>query len=266
MKPFDGYPGNGRQLLGKHRGTNCRHEYGLDLQRLTKQTSCAYCGISLIETYERWLMLSVDHVIPTKTGLATGIKPKWLEDMSNMVICCSACNSFGNRFELPRDTHAPETVDEFFELRDRTFIARKAVVLECHSRERRFFETKPWESKGAVGVGEKHDKAGSRSKMPGSTGCPGSNDILIFEDDDTGYKNWLTSHESGYVLNCDRSRSLQTARFHLSTCRTITRLFGRGTTFTGQYIKVCSDSIEPLRKWAMAEIGKMPEACGKCKP
>ena len=57
MMPFDRYPGRGTMFLGKCGGANCRHGYGLMLQQLTGQTSCAYCGLSLIHTYEHWLLM-----------------------------------------------------------------------------------------------------------------------------------------------------------------------------------------------------------------
>lgn len=52
---FGTYPGGGRKLLARRAGDNCRKGYGLQLQRLTGQTTCAYCGLSLITTYEQWL-------------------------------------------------------------------------------------------------------------------------------------------------------------------------------------------------------------------
>ena len=145
MQPFDSYPHGGRQLLGKRRGANCRHEYGLELQRLSGQTMCAYCGQSLIDAYTHWLLMSVDHVVPTKAGRALGIRTEWLGDRCNTVLCCSACNGFGNRYQLPVNTPPPESLDAFINLRDATFAERRALILECHEKERCFFVGKPWE-------------------------------------------------------------------------------------------------------------------------
>ena len=144
MEPFDNYPGGGRQLLGKMTGANCRHEYGLRLQKLTSQTSCAYCSVSLIDDYYRWLLMSVDHVIPMSAGQAAGIPQDWLEDYANTVLCCSACNGFGNRFKLTDNTPIPSTDDEFFDLRERIFVKRRTLILASHDSERNFYRSRPW--------------------------------------------------------------------------------------------------------------------------
>jgi hypothetical protein len=141
MLPFESYPNRGRQLLGKRAGGNSRHIYGLALQRLTGATRCAYCDVSLIDTYEHWLSMSVDHVIPSTAGKACGIPEQWLADYSNTVLCCAACNGFRNRYQV---NACPTTLDDFFDLRDRIFLERKAALLKSHERERAYYESKPW--------------------------------------------------------------------------------------------------------------------------
>jgi hypothetical protein len=145
MMPFDQYPGGGRALLGNCPGGNCRHGYGLTLQRLTGQTSCAYCGLNLVDTYEHWLLMCADHVVPTGTGLEFGIERAWLEDFCNRVLCCSSCNGFKNRFQLPVESIAPAEVHGFFDLRDAIFAMRKEGILASHETERAFYRTRPWE-------------------------------------------------------------------------------------------------------------------------
>ena len=73
MEPLDRYPGRGRHLLGLRRGANALHEYRLRLQQMTGETVCAYCGVSLIETYYHWLLLQVDHVVPMAEPLRLNI-------------------------------------------------------------------------------------------------------------------------------------------------------------------------------------------------
>ena len=152
MMPFDSYPGAGRELLGKCGITNCRHEYGLKLQRLTGQTSCAYCSLSLVDTYEHWLLMSVDHVIPTATGVSIGLKKEWLEDFCNTVLCCSACNGFKNRFELDPETSVATNFVSFVALRDAAFATRKELILVCHRNEREFYNNQPWKQRLVSGV------------------------------------------------------------------------------------------------------------------
>lgn len=144
--PFDIYPGRGRVLLGHLGGDNARHGYGLRLQRKTGQTRCAYCGLSLVDSYEHWLMLSVDHVVPAKAGEAIGIPSEWLDDYCNKVLCCSACNGFGNGYALPASAQRPSSVEEFCRLRDDVFLQRRQIILTRHEKERDVFSRKPWET------------------------------------------------------------------------------------------------------------------------
>jgi len=134
-------------LLGKCPGGNCRHGYGLKLQRLTGQTLCAYCGLSLVETYEYWLLMCTDHVVPTRTGLLFGIQRTWLEDYCNRVLCCSGCNGFKNRFRVPPESMVPEAVGGFVELRNTIFARRKELILASLATEREFYRSRPWEKR-----------------------------------------------------------------------------------------------------------------------
>jgi 5-methylcytosine-specific restriction endonuclease McrA len=147
MKPFETYPLGGNSKLGGCKDTNCRHGYGLKLQRLTGQTVCAYCGQNLVDTYEHWLLMSVDHVIPVKEGKNLGITKEWVDDFANWVLCCSACNGFGNRWKLPEGTTRPVDFAAFAKLRDAVFEQRKKVILECHLKEQDYYKSKPWMTK-----------------------------------------------------------------------------------------------------------------------
>ena len=64
MLPFDFYNEGGRKPIGIFTGGNCRRGYGLKFMQKTGQTSCAYCGLSLIASYETWLNMAIDHVVP----------------------------------------------------------------------------------------------------------------------------------------------------------------------------------------------------------
>ncbi|MDD1779277.1 MAG: hypothetical protein LUQ65_14010 [Candidatus Helarchaeota archaeon] len=141
--PFQDYPFQGRQLLGKVPGGNCRHEYGLRFMRLTQQTRCAYCGMDLVNIYENWLNMALDHVVPHNVCLAWELPEEWREDYSNRVLCCTTCNTFGNRY-TPQGLKRPATLEEFYEVRDAIFVERKRNILERHKAERAFFAKKLW--------------------------------------------------------------------------------------------------------------------------
>jgi hypothetical protein len=147
MTPFDKYPEDGLKLLPKVRGDNARHGYGLELQRLTGQTSCAYCGVNLVDDYNHWLLLTVDHVIPAGECKRLGIPDEFRDSFSNTVICCSACNGFDDRYSIPWHEPAGDwPTKRFFDLRPRVFEHRKASILARRAEEIEFFQNRPWES------------------------------------------------------------------------------------------------------------------------
>jgi ATP-dependent RNA circularization protein (DNA/RNA ligase family) len=92
--------------------------------------------------------MSVDHAIPTGTGRALGISIDWFEDYSNLVLCCSGCNGYENRYVLPSDVVRPKTETEFFDLRDRVFEERMSLIASRRTVERRFYERRFWECEG----------------------------------------------------------------------------------------------------------------------
>jgi hypothetical protein len=86
-----------------------------------------------------------------------------------------------------------------------------------------------------------------------------------FVDDDQGYFSWLRRNPWGYVVNTPRTPSPSYLMLHLSTCQSISQLGGKGTTFTGEYRKVCSSELSELRNWAMRVGGEL-KRCGQCEP
>ncbi len=143
--PFTSYPQQGRALLGHVRGGNCRRGYGLYFIRLTKQSRCAYCGLDLLAAYEVWLNMALDHVVPHSACRDWGLPEGWREDYSNRVLCCTACNTFGNRY-TPQGFERPATLEQFYDLRDAIFMQRKSLIAKKHAEERAFFESAPWSS------------------------------------------------------------------------------------------------------------------------
>src|SRR5579871_3318066 len=139
MMPFDSYPDQGRKLLGPVRGSNARHDYGQALMRLSGQTRCAYCDTDLTATYEIWLTIVVDHVIPVSVCKSLGLPEDWCWDFLNMVLACSACNGFCNRYKPQFPFEPPKTLEGFCNLRDAIFAERKEQIASRHQEERRFF-------------------------------------------------------------------------------------------------------------------------------
>lgn len=145
MLPFDNYPHSGRTLLGRVSGANCRHEYGLKFMKKIRQTTCAYCGLDFAERFENWLQMALDHVVPASVGKGLCMPDEWVEDSANKVLACATCNGFKNRYQAPVGTLCPQTLDDFFDLRDAIFAERKKLVAARHEEERAFFGRRLWE-------------------------------------------------------------------------------------------------------------------------
>ena len=88
----------------------------------------------------------------------------------------------------------------------------------------------------------------------------------LFKDDDGAYVRWLEEHPRGYVLNCQRSPRATYLVLHRAACGTITGVPARGGRWTDQFIKVCSESAEPIRDWTRARVRAEPRPCGLCHP
>ena len=146
MKPFDDYPELGRTILRKRTGGSARQGYGRWLIDHANQTCCVYCNVSLVDTYENWLLLNVDHVIPEDSCKHLGIPKQWHHSYTNLVLACSGCNIFKNRDSLGSvDSVQPKpssewTPSEFIALRDRVFKERYRIIRDRRADEVRFYE------------------------------------------------------------------------------------------------------------------------------
>jgi 5-methylcytosine-specific restriction endonuclease McrA len=135
--PFLSYPNGGRTLLGKPKwgdGT-ARRSYGLKALEWCGYR-CAYCGLDL-SSFEGWLQLSIDHVIPQQSQGA-GYPAAWILDATNVVAACMACNGYFNR--APVLDAVPVNLDAFYDVRDRVFLERKARIVARRDTERAWFD------------------------------------------------------------------------------------------------------------------------------
>jgi hypothetical protein len=132
--PFTMYPNAGRRLLGRPKGDVARRGYGRQVLAWCG-FECAYCRLDMT-TFEGWLQLSVDHVIPQQ-AIAVGFPEDWVLDTANIVACCRPCNDLFNRDPViePR----PGAIGEFWDLRDRLFLMRRARIIERRNSEKAWF-------------------------------------------------------------------------------------------------------------------------------
>jgi hypothetical protein len=82
--------------------------------------------------------MEVDHVIPTSICESNNIRSEWRWDYSNTVLACATCNGFCNRY-APDINPPPDTLDAFYDLRDKIFTERRKLIAERHEKERQFF-------------------------------------------------------------------------------------------------------------------------------
>ena len=152
--PFDTYPDRGQRLLGMRTLGNCRRGYGLQFAIRAGHTRCGYCDQDLVGSYEVWLSIALDHVVPVSLARKLQIPQEWVQDYANGVLACAACNGFDNRYTPSSNVESPASLGEFFALRDRVFTERKNRIRSCHELERAFFEehSKPLHSTVSPGT------------------------------------------------------------------------------------------------------------------
>ena len=149
MMPFDSYPAGGLQLLGRVEGVGrgTRRTSGPKFIQKTRQISCAYCGLNLVESFTNWLQMALDHVVPKSVCKGFSLPEEWIEDYTNRVLACGACNGFDNQYKPPCDTECPRSLEEFYKLRDRIFCDRKSRITERRNSEENDFKQQPWEAR-----------------------------------------------------------------------------------------------------------------------
>jgi hypothetical protein len=116
----------------------CRGGYGVAVLR-HYGNACAYCDLDFTRSYESWLHMSVDHVIP-RYVVRLGYPTPWVEDLLNHAPCCRTCNEFlnGYRVTVPAP---PATLAEFVDLREKVFEEKRVRVQSRHATEKAKFET-----------------------------------------------------------------------------------------------------------------------------
>jgi hypothetical protein len=91
-------------------------------------------------------------------------------------------------------------------------------------------------------------------------------EAVVFRDDDAGYRNWLSAHANGYVINIARSHSVTASRLHHADCRTINGQNPHQGAWTGPYVKVCAEHLADLEQWATDNVHEPIAPCGTCNP
>lgn len=91
-------------------------------------------------------------------------------------------------------------------------------------------------------------------------------DLLIFKDDDEGFRRWLNEHASGFYINTDRTPSQNYLMLHRVGCMHVGDADPGEVGWTRDYIKVCSPMKIELEAWARTVVGGEPTHCQTCAP
>ena len=89
--------------------------------------------------------------------------------------------------------------------------------------------------------------------------------VVIFKDNDTGYREWLAGHQEAdsYVLNAERNPKPAYLILHRTTCHTISGEPARGAQWTHDFIKICGARAE-LESFARS-AGGTAQHCRHCQ-
>ena len=95
-------------------------------------------------------------------------------------------------------------------------------------------------------------------------------DIVIFKNmpNDDEFIEWIDENPKGFVLNIHRRQEPSNIheshpRIHFANCSQLNKKPGSSTT--GDYFKVCSNSIEELEQWSWVKYQKGLNPCRICK-
>ena len=94
--------------------------------------------------------------------------------------------------------------------------------------------------------------------------------MIHFEDDESGYRAWLSTHPNGFVLNVRKRHDPNYVVLHKASCGQISSdKVADGAYTERSYTKWCGHSIEDLRDAARREgrsDGTFSKRCGLCRP
>lgn len=88
-----------------------------------------------------------------------------------------------------------------------------------------------------------------------------------FDHQDAEYHQWIDHHQHGFVVNAYRNLNPIYLQLHRASCHTISGTPACGRTWTeGEFVKVCSDSLQDIQLWARRNTEGTLNPCYFCKP
>lgn len=91
--------------------------------------------------------------------------------------------------------------------------------------------------------------------------------IIEFLNDDKGYKDWVSAHPKGFVLNAPRPIENNQLMLHSASCKIIQGAQESCESLTcGQYLKVCAEDQSEIQKWVDSLFLLPLDLCAACFP
>ena len=91
--------------------------------------------------------------------------------------------------------------------------------------------------------------------------------VTTFDRDDKAYLDWVDHHHHGFVVNAYRNLNPGYLMFHRASFGTISGTPARGKTWTdGDFVKICSETIQGLELWAQRIANGTLNPCQLCHP
>jgi hypothetical protein len=139
-----------------------------------------------VDTFEHWLLMSIDHVLPISEARRLGVPQRFVEDAINRVLCCSGCNGFDNRYRSSALAQPTWEFHEFLDLRDQIFIDRRRLIADRRRSEMTLFQSRPWEKPLATSSTECDNIASQISEFQFGEWRFSFRESLSLERDDAG--------------------------------------------------------------------------------
>ncbi|MCP2094312.1 hypothetical protein LV78_002281 [Actinosynnema pretiosum] len=78
--------------------------------------------------------------------------------------------------------------------------------------------------------------------------------MLEFNEDNGAYEWWIAANPEQFVINAERTLNPAAMILHRANCRSISGTPTNGTTWVGDYVKICGTRRELLTRYPTARL------------
>lgn len=88
--------------------------------------------------------------------------------------------------------------------------------------------------------------------------------VIVFDNDEADYLQWVRSNPDGYVVNIDRARNVRNYPMVHAATHGLVSSTKIGNFTTGDYIKFCSTDLDALDRFSQSMLGCPLTRCAQC--